>query len=132
LLLLHQIRQYIGQWSDESGKILVLKKEGQEIIADLYINSSLVPAERRLFRGGKSPSLQMKTYVEGSALIVELADEGIGAILQLVYGKSGGREFLVPTVLHGLHNDLDVHFGVPWIFPLSMYYKAGGKSGTVR
>lgn len=118
-----QIKKYMGQWSDDSGKILVLKSAGQELVADFYTNKELLPAERVLLGEEKSPSLRMKTYVDGSFLIVELGNEGLGATLQLEHRNVNGKEVLVPTVLHGLYDDWEEDFGVPWIFPLLLYHK---------
>lgn len=119
----NHLQKYIGKWTDECGKILIFKTNEQELVADFYMDRNLVAVERELLGGAKAPSLLMKTYFEDSMLIVELGEEGIGATLQLEYRNTEDNEYFVPTVVHGLYNDLEEDFGVPWIFPLSVYRK---------
>lgn len=119
----NHLQKYLGKWTDEHEKILVLKTNGQALVADFYADKNLVAVERELLGGAKSPSLSMKTYFEDSILIVELGEEGVGATLQLEYRNTGENEYFIPTVVHGLYNDLEEDFGVPWIFPLLVYRK---------
>lgn len=114
--------QYIGQWADESGKILVIRENGGEVVADFLVDEKR-PVDRMLLGGKKSQSLGMSAYINELSLIVELGDEGVGPTLQLNYKRAKEKDVLLPTVLCGLYDDWEEDFGVPWVFPLSVYYK---------
>lgn len=118
----NQMLQYLGQWVDESGKIIEIRENGGETVVDFFTNPNC-SVERILLGGKKVQSLGMSTYIDELFLVVELGDEGVGATLQLEHKRIKEKDALIPTVIHGLHGDFEDDFGVPWVFPLSVYYK---------
>lgn len=111
---------FIGQWKDEYGKILVIKNERGKYLTDFYTSDSNVV--NRVWIGGVTvESINMKSFFNEEDLFVELGLEGIGPTLKLRHSNTNG-EYLIPTVEIGRY-DIDDHFGVPWVFPLSAYYK---------
>ena len=56
-------------------------------------------------------------------LIIELGQPGAGPTMELAveWDETGRPMRLVPKFTCGLYGDWEADFGVPWVFPLSVY-----------
>ena len=117
------VNKFSGKWQNENGQILVIKGNESELLVDYYRNNQLLFAQRNLLGEKCSPAVDMKAYFREIRLIVELGSEGLGPTLELDYVRTEDKETLIPSVLCGLYDDWEDDFGVPWIFPLSLYKK---------
>jgi hypothetical protein len=64
----------------------------------------------------------MKSYFDETGLTVELGNEGVGPTLKLKY-INNIKEGLIPSVQCGHYDEREEDLGVPWVFPLIIYYK---------
>ncbi len=112
---------FIGCWIDEDGKNIVIKNDNENFLTDFY-NSDSTLVERELLGNSIVESKDMKSFFDGEKLIVELGTEGLGPTLKLKYNNED-REYLIPAVEIGLYDDWEDDFGVPWVFPLALYFK---------
>ena len=113
-------KNFIGSWKDENGKSLVIKNENGIFLTDFYINGSTTI--ERILLESKAFSKRMKSFIDGTCLVVELGYEGLGPTLRLHYSNDG-KEGLISAVEMGLYDDYEDDFGVPWVFPLAIYYR---------
>lgn len=120
---MEQKDRFSGNWTDKTGKILVVASDSDKLQVDFYKNLSLEPVSRKMADGAPSLSLKMTSYFQSSELIVELGTEGIGATLHLNYHIIDGKECLIPELEHGLYGDNEDDFGIPWLFPLNIYHR---------
>ncbi|MDR3591597.1 MAG: hypothetical protein P4N41_18225 [Negativicutes bacterium] len=115
--------KYIGKWIDDFGRILLIREYLGATVVDYYRNER-EPIERSLPANQNVPSLNMNTYSDDSILVVELGLEGVGPTLRLDIRSVEGNDVLWPSVECGLYDDWEDDFGVPWIFPLSIYRRS--------
>lgn len=112
---------FLGKWIDEMGKVLVINSGGTGFQVDFYQSPTLEPALRQMATGEFIPTLGMSGYLNDEALVVELGTFGLGATQRLRYRTIERKKYLVPEIEHGMYGDYDADFGVPWVFPLSLY-----------
>jgi hypothetical protein len=115
------INKWVGDWIDQVGHSLIIKKCGSKLVVDFYMDSKMTPASRDLLGNEKADSINMATYFEEQFLIVELGSEGLSPTLKLEQKRQDKKDILIPGVIMGLYDDYEDDFGVPWIFPLSLY-----------
>ncbi len=118
--------KFAGIWIDESGRRLVIRKDGDLLAADFFI-TSVNPAARSMLHG-TSPSLNMKAAIHGEELLVELGENGLGPALKLGF-ENGNLNSLIPVMM-GLYDDYDEDSGVSWILPLSRFIRCVGSIGS--
>lgn len=63
--------KFMGWWSDETGRLLIIEKAGGLILADVLLGVEKLPAIRDLLGNDKLPSIKMKTYFDSGRLNVE-------------------------------------------------------------
>lgn len=91
--------KFMGWWSDETCRLLIIKKVGALILADVLLGEEKFPATRDLLGNDKLPSVNMKTYFDCGRLNVELGTEGLGPFLQIEYRKAKLKHFRYISVL---------------------------------
>lgn len=124
---LYFAEKFTGTWIDESGRILVIKKDGDLLAADFFTAGDK-PAARSMLHG-TSPSFNMKAVVHDNELLVELGEDGLGPALKLRF-EDGEYSSLFPELVMGLYDDYDEDSGVPWILPLRRFTRYSGNSGN--